>query len=272
MPPSNRQEPSVAGKYYHSLPLRLPSRVARQILPVRPSSSPLPLPSCCWRHPRRHRPSSSAYNRAAGKAVSVSFEFLWVSVRVCVSVSHTRALPCGPRIASKMFEKSSTWILIPINKRMGYDVDRRPRTDRNKEILPIEPTPRKEQGRKKEKAHPAHTRTHKSHRGIRGGSSSRVLCRPLPSAHQPAPAPRKGTSHGSILRMIKKDSSAARLAGPVGPVSQEQSWRCRPQRLRAMGRLLRRAGLMSMTVRLRTRGAGICALWHTAGWALAVRT
>lgn len=128
-----------------------------------------------------------------------------------------------------MFEKSSTWILIPINKRMGYDVDRRPRTNRNKETSPIEPTSRKEQERKKEKAHPAraHTRTHKSHRGIKGGLTSRVLLRPLPSARQSAPAPRKGTSHGSMLRMLK-DSSAARLAGSVGPVSQEHSWALSP--------------------------------------------
>lgn len=160
LPPSNRQKPSVAGKYYHSLPLRLPSRVAQQIQPVRPSSSPLPLPSCSWRHLRSHRPSSSACNRAAGKAVSVSFECLWVSVRVCKCAASTRlALPCRPRIASKVFEKSCTWTLFPINKRMGYDVDRRPRTNRNKETSPL--SQRREKNRKGRKKKPIlHTHTH----------------------------------------------------------------------------------------------------------------
>lgn len=55
-------------------------------------------------------------------------------MRVCVSVLHPRALPCRPSIASNMLENRST--CIPFPNKMGYDVDQRPRTNRNKENSP----------------------------------------------------------------------------------------------------------------------------------------
>lgn len=75
---------------------------------------------------------------------------------------------------------------VPKKKRLGYDVDQEARTNRNKRNSPMEPTPRKEE--RKKKPNLARTHTKKVIDALEGhvvaGFASTFRASP-----QPAPAP-----------------------------------------------------------------------------------